>query len=631
MVKKNLWSLDQILESLNACGSNDIGSYGLLSNDRSHSGSKRRYSLTDVKPMETPPAFLPPNYGLDGLFPLIFPSGSISCQVVDSDNHTARSSHSLGGILTLGKKRKSLAEMSNKRYEPIDTPIFQPYTQGTNLLGYDSNGLPIDLVVTAPRKYVARYDSDGNPVYTTDINLSMGYTTLPQTEEETRRKAARTEIKNRRSGELTGTARSLSDMAVASIGSALAPLALQPLISGTWPTINAALPSLAKAEIGGRTVDLVTRAFTPYSSWSDGIGSLVQTATGWNPNDHPLGRMVTDLSNPGYWNPYGVTDRVVNAVGSKVIYPAEEAVTTLIDNGTLYDPYTTFRGRLGNYGDNIFTDVYGTLARRWGLPDKARIPADAIRKITEPVRVEEGLVDLTGEKTYLGNPHVNVSLDRPVVSHVHGWDGADTYVTSTHDFLVQTPQSLISIEPSDMFANGTKVTANPRKVTLISGDTEVLRMARKSGLQTLSSPKLRRMYNDAYSRYQQDRLSISHPKKEKYWLDYATEVQRLQSQRGMPTLADFLLLEQQTGLSSGVAPIWEYYNAIRQIEKMLNANISDIVNGKVTQYVYPNGRVVDWSKAGEELELLKRAKYNHVFYDPASHAEMDWRTLNGLK
>ncbi|MBR3454893.1 MAG: hypothetical protein IKH26_06190 [Bacteroidaceae bacterium] len=92
-----------------------------------------------------------------------------------------------------------------------------------------------------------------------------------------------------------------------------------------------------------------------------------------------------------------------------------------------------------------------------------------------------------------------------------------------------------------------------------------------------------------------------------------------------------MLLEQQTGLSSGVAPIWEYYNAIKQIEKMLNANISDIVSGKVTQYVYPNGRVVDWSKAGEELDLLKRAKYNHVFYDPASHAEMDWRTSNGLK
>lgn len=57
-----------------------------------------------------------------------------------------------------------------------------------------------------------------------------------------------------------------------------------------------------------------------------------------------------------------------------------KTIAELVDEGTLGDPYTTFRGRLGSYGNNVFTDLYGTLARNFNLPDKPRIPADAIRK-----------------------------------------------------------------------------------------------------------------------------------------------------------------------------------------------------------------------------------------------------------
>jgi len=31
------------------------------------------------------------------------------------------------------------------------------------------------------------------------------------------------------------------------------------------------------------------------------------------------------MTNPGYWNLYGTTDRIINAVGSKVVYPAESS------------------------------------------------------------------------------------------------------------------------------------------------------------------------------------------------------------------------------------------------------------------------------------------------------------------
>lgn len=93
--------------------------------------------------------------------------------------------------------------------------------------------------------------------------------------------------------------------------------------------------------------------------------------------------------------------------------------------------------------------------------------------------------------------------------------------------------------------------------------------------------------------------------------------------RGTPTLADFRLLEQQTGLDAGVAPIGEYQNAINSLNTMLNFNTNSVPK----PYVYPNGRVVDFtpSKIQKEMNLLNRAKYNKVFYDPASHVESNWR------
>jgi hypothetical protein len=259
-------------------------------------------------------------------------------------------------------------------------------------------------------------------------------------------------------------------------------------------------------------------------------------------------------------------------------------------------------------------------------------------------------VDLTGNKSYLGKPHVNATLDRGVVSHSKGqWDGANTYITPTRNFVEQAQEALKSIEPSDMFSNGARITEVPQNVTLISGDVEALNKAREAGMQTLSSPKLRRIYNEGLNEYKVEKAMFDEqyanatglqkrllkapesPKYRRWWPEYTKEMQRLQAQRGTPTLADFGLLEQQTGLKSGVAPMLEYNKAIRQLEAMKGASIHDIMSGKVQPYVYPNGRIVDWDKAAEELELIRRAKYNNVFYDPASYVESDWQVANGIK
>ena len=135
------------------------------------------------------------------------------------------------------------------------------------------------------------------------------------------------------------------------------------------------------------------------------------------------------------------------------LYPAITSGKKLYDTGALWDKYTTFQGRFGNYGDNLLTNMYGTYARRYGLPDKARLPADAIRKLKTDVRIDEnGLIDLTGDKNWMGNPHMNATLDRGVVSHSskNNWDGGDTYLFPTRDFIEKTQGSLKSIEPSSL-------------------------------------------------------------------------------------------------------------------------------------------------------------------------------------
>lgn len=326
---------------------------------------------------------------------------------------------------------------------------------------------------------------------------------------------------------------------------------------------------------------------------------------------------------------------------------ASNAIKTAYDNGTIWDRYTTLGGRFGNYSDNPFVNVYATMARRYGLPDKARIPADAFRKIAtqegEIIPVNNNVVDLTGGKR-LGYNHTNFTLDRGVTSH-DWWNGDvfDTYVVPTNKILhyaKKVPGSLKSIEPSDMFLDASdKLLFKPKEVTLISGDQEALIKARNTGMQTLSSPKLRKLFNEQKKTFKKNlelykNKSIIQkpdlPKFTGYNPPYSSEVNRLISQRGAPTLKDFNLLEKETGLNAGVAPLSEYYNAVNQLQSIYNPSIADILNNNIPNYVYPNGRVVNWSDAKKELDLVQKAKYNKVFYDPVTYAELNWKFNNKL-
>lgn len=83
-------------------------------------------------------------------------------------------------------------------------------------------------------------------------------------------------------------------------------------------------------------------------------------------------------------------------------------------------------------------------------------------------------------------------------------------------------------------------------------------------------------------------------------------------------------------MKAGVAPIEEKANAINAVqgmEDLHNGSIMDLINADVNEYryIYPNGHVIDDPlKAGIELRKLNNMKYNKVFYDPASPAEVNY-------
>lgn len=72
--------------------------------------------------------------------------------------------------------------------------------------------------------------------------------------------------------------------------------------TATWLASKPALYNFGRmtlgSEIGGRSVDLASRAFTG-NTWGQNVGNVVEDITGLNPNNTMVGQFVTDATNPG--------------------------------------------------------------------------------------------------------------------------------------------------------------------------------------------------------------------------------------------------------------------------------------------------------------------------------------------
>lgn len=294
------------------------------------------------------------------------------------------------------------------------------------------------------------------------------------------------------------------------------------------------------------------------------------------------------------------------------------------------DAYTTVGGKFGYYGNPI-KRVWHTVGRNHNWNVSAKHP-ELMRKLEEPIKVNpNGILQVTNPNPRFSKIITNFTTDRPVVSHAGGnWDGRDLYIFNPKIVKGKKPAS---IEPSDTFYPNVNITAKPSQTTLVSGNPLRLADAKSKGMSTLSSPEARRLYQEAQWKYLGDLKKWKSNKDaggnfkikfDDYADDYAKEIQRLQSKRGTPTVYDYAKLERSTGLDAGVISIDE-----------MNPQIVDYYMYAGAEVPYPNGRVIDsdyfYPQTNSEKNVLNRAPYNKVFYDPATAAEWDYKELHGIK
>lgn len=393
---------------------------------------------------------------------------------------------------------------------------------------------------------------------------------------------------------------------------------IRPLGGILWNGVKSTLPWLSARAYVGKVPYLGTKAATAIDA------GIAGSATGASIND-------MRKNGPTVSNVLGATLGVGGLAFEAVptIMEGYNAAKSVYDNGTLWDKYTTLGGRFGYYG-NPLQRAWGTISRNLGISSTPRHP-ELLRKLEGlPKVTKEGFLDFNSTRTgLLGEGHSNWTLDRPVVSHGKGnWDGKDLFIVDPAEFQKAIPkENVISIEPSDMFVQNANAFINPKRVTVVSGNPETLVQARQMGMSTLSSPRLRRLYKPEkpkIGRFSLDKGNYgNHP--------YALEQQRLQQRRGAPTIEDFRLIEDQYGLKAGVIPMSEY------LQNPLSIAVENMLQNptQIRTWTYPNGREVQLIPGGtyldrsiQEQSLINKAPYRNVFYDPASHVEVNSGVTN---
>lgn len=258
-------------------------------------------------------------------------------------------------------------------------------------------------------------------------------------------------------------------------------------------------------------------------------------------------------------------------------------------------PYATSR----LYSKNPFINLYATVARRYNLPDKARLPY-FIRKRKDPLILDGSNVKLSGNRWN----HINMTIDRPVVSHKSVWDLDDTYLISPEGINLH---DLRSIEPSDVFTKeGLPIYTNKNNIgVIITGDPATINKARSVGIKTRSTKKLQQLKANAYK-------SNEHNKKA------ANIVQQIQSRYGRPKIKDIKLLEEKTGLKSYTGNI-NTLDKYRRFEQR-RATGHLMPEEVPTRPLYPNNRPMSYTKPNYGIN----DSYSNFVYDPTSNAEVNF-------
>lgn len=291
-------------------------------------------------------------------------------------------------------------------------------------------------------------------------------------------------------------------------------------------------------------------------------------------------------------------------------------------------PYLFPKAKL--YSDNSLVNAYATLARRYNLPDKARLPY-LIR------RIKSNQLDFDGNNVILtGNrwDHANFTYDMPVIAHRKGsWDAAQqTLLVNPRQFIFKTKWG--SIEPSDMFNINKTPTVNSSDVINITANPTAKRLSQKYGIQTVSNKNLRQselyQLNQEHSAYLNNYgrvFKIAKSGRSTPNDDYFNAVLEEINKFGRPKVKDVRLLEEITGLKSYIQPI-EDANIFRSInyDDIKNTPINKIQEVLNSLPKFNNGRSFKALDFGDYSGVNK--PYRNFFYDPATTAESKFNFNN---
>lgn len=275
----------------------------------------------------------------------------------------------------------------------------------------------------------------------------------------------------------------------------------------------------------------------------------VMTASGWKQDREgnwkqerttESDQLADNLATISWFSPTHPGTALIDVVTNRAVFPIVGKGISSLTN--YYD------GHLGYYTSNR---LFNTIARRLRLPSGAQHP-ELIRKIN----FKDGLKFDSNDKLIVSDQSVqqeflkgrtNFTIDRPVVSHSKGsWDSADALII---DPKVLNGRTVKSIEPSDFIVEGS-FHVNPNQVTLVSGNPQLLSQARNHKIATLTSSKLQQLYKDMQqwqANYNKssiiEQFKMGKLNRTPIAKKYASEIQRLQSLRGTPTMKDIKFIE----------------------------------------------------------------------------------------
>ena len=290
-------------------------------------------------------------------------------------------------------------------------------------------------------------------------------------------------------------------------------------------------------------------------------------------------------------------------------------------------PYLSTIAKSRLYSDNPIINTYATYARRFNLPDKARLPYLIRRWKPEEIQpIINNELQINGDR--LG--HTNFTWDRAVISHNKGkWDkGAQTLLINPRELIARNKSNWGSIEPMDMFTitdNGNGFRVPTKDVTIISGNLNTLADAASNNIRTATSKLLqqdeKRIAEDvgeSLGRFNLDR----DPRKgfDSNMYNHANEIIK---RFGFPKIKDVKLLEKLTGLKSYTVPFDKQKKAfIEKLKNFKNLSLNEAEELLENNSNFPNGTPINITSAKSiDKRNLTKFDFNNLFYDPATMAE----------